>query len=186
MEDEKIIELYWARDREAIAETEKKYGGYCMTVANNILHNTQDAEECVNDTYFKTWNAIPPTRPKILSAFLGKITRNLAFNRYRMENAEKRGGGETALVLDELAECVSGKDDVEAHVERNALISAINAFLKGIAQDKRNIFVRRYWYCDSVKQIAERYGMTEAAVSMNLMRLRKRLYGFLTERGFEI
>ena len=186
MEDERIIDLYWARDREAVAETEKKYGGYCFAVASNILQNREDAEECVNDTYFKTWNAIPPTRPRIFPAFLGKITRNLAFNRYRMENAEKRGGGEIALVLDELGEIVSGKDDVEKKLELSELKDAINGFLKGLSADKRNIFVRRYWYCDSVKEISERYGMTEASVSMNLMRLRKRLYGFLTERGFEI
>ncbi|MBQ8831542.1 MAG: sigma-70 family RNA polymerase sigma factor [Oscillospiraceae bacterium] len=186
MEDEKIIELYWGRDREAISETDKKYGSYCMTVANNILHSTRDAEECVNDTYFKTWNSIPPTRPKILSAFLGKITRNLAFNRYRMENAEKRGGGELPLILDELAELVSGEDDVESAVELSELKNTLNAFLKGLSQDKRSIFLRRYWYCDSVKEIAERYAMSEAAVSMNLVRLRKRLRGFLMERGFEV
>ena len=186
MEDEKIIELYWSRDREAITETDKKYGSYCMAVANNILHITQDAEECVNDTYFKMWNSIPPTRPKILSAFLGKITRNLAFNRYRMENAEKRGGGEMPLILDEISEFVSGNDDVENAVELGELKNVLNAFLKGLSPDKRNIFLRRYWYCDSVKEIAERYAMSEAAVSMNLMRLRKRLRMFLTERGFEV
>ena len=186
VEDEKIIELYWERDREAISETDKKYGAYCMTVAKNILKSSEDAEECVNDTYFKTWNSIPPTRPKILSAFLGKITRNLAFNRYRMENADKRGGGDIPLILDELSELVSGQDDVEGAIELSELKAAINAFLKGLSQDKRNIFIRRYWYCDSVKEISARYGMTESAVSMSLMRLRKRLRGFLTERGFEV
>ena len=186
MEDEKIIELYWGRDREAITETNKKYGAYCMTVANNILQNREDSEECVNDTYFKVWNAIPPTRPKIFSAFLGKITRNLAFNRYRRDTAEKRGGGEMPLILDELSELVSGKDDVENAVELGELKADLNIFLKGLPHDKRNIFIRRYWYCDSVNQIAKRYGMTEGTVSTSLMRLRKRLRGFLTERGFDL
>ena len=137
MEDEKIIELYWGRDREAIAETNKKYGAYCMTVANNILQNREDSEECVNDTYFKVWNAIPPTRPKIFSAFLGKITRNLAFNRYRRDTAEKRGGGEMPLILDELSELVSGKDDVENAVELGELKADLNMFLKQFEQMKK-------------------------------------------------
>ena len=186
MEDEKIIELYWARDREAIAETEKKYGGYCFAAANKILCSREDAEECVNDTYFKIWNSIPPVRPKIFSAFLGKITRNLAFSRYRSQTAEKRGGGEITLVLDELGEIVSGSDDVEKSVELSELSEAINGFLKGLSQDKRNIFVRRYWHCDSVKEISARYGMTESSVSMSLMRLRRKLKEFLAERGFEV
>lgn len=186
MEDEKIIELYWARDRDAIAETEKKYGGFCFAVANKILCSHEDAEECVNDTYFKTWNSIPPVRPKIFSSFLGKITRNLAFSRYRSKTAEKRGGGEIMLVLDELGEIVSGKDDVERKAELSELTDVINSFLKGLSQDKRNIFVRRYWHCDSVKEISRRYGMTESSVSMSLMRLRKKLKDFLAERGFEV
>lgn len=186
MEDEKIIELYWGRDRDAITETEKKYGGFCFAIARNILQSSEDAEECVNDTYFKTWNSIPYARPKLLSAFLGKITRNIAFSRYRSENADKRGGGEMALVLDELAEIVSGKDDVEKAFELSELTDAINSFLKSLPAEKRSIFVRRYWHCDSIKVIAERYKMTESSAAMSLMRLRNKLKDFLTERGFEI
>ena len=186
MEDEKIIELYWGRDRDAITETEKKYGGFCFAIAKNILQCREDAEECVNDTYFKTWNSIPYARPKLLSAFLGKITRNIAFSRYRSENADKRGGGEIMLVLDELSEIVSGENNVEKAFELSELTGAINAFLNGLSAEKRGIFVRRYWHCDSIKVIAERYKMTEPSVAMSLMRLRSKLKVFLTERGFEV
>ena len=113
MNDAKIVQLYLVRDEQAIPETANKYGNYCTSIAKNILSNQEDAEECVNDTYLNTWNAIPPHKPKMLSTFLGKIVRNLAFNRYKHNTADKRGGGEIALVLDELASCVSGNDDVE-------------------------------------------------------------------------
>ena len=186
MEDERIIELYWNRNREAIAETEKKYGGYCFTIANGILKSCEDAEECVNDTYFKTWNSMPPVHPKILSAFLGKITRNLAFSRYRLETAEKRGGGEIDLVLDELGECVSGCDSVEKALELSELKDSLNVFLKSLSEDKRNMFLRRYWYCDSISEIAARFSVSEASAAMKLVRIRRKLKLFLTERGFEV
>ena len=185
MEDEKIIELYRRRDREAIAETEKKYGGYLFAVAGNILQSHEDAEECVNDTYFKVWNSIPPAWPKVFSAFLGKITRNLAFSRYRRERAEKRGGGEVTLILDELEECISGDNSTEKAVEMSELKETLNAFLRGLSEDKRNLFLRRYWYCDSISEISKSFSVSEASVRMKLMRLREKLRLYLTERGFE-
>ena len=129
MEDREIVALYWDRDPNAISETDSKYGGYCKSIAKNILGSNEDAEECVNGTYLNAWSSIPPHRPDILSTYLGKITRNLSFDRYRHKQAEKRGGGEIELVLDELAECVSGTDSVEQEFEKNELVRTINSFL---------------------------------------------------------
>lgn len=186
MDDAKIVQLYLDRDEQAIPATADKYGNYCTSIARNILKNYEDAEECVNDTYLNTWNAIPPNRPKLLSAFLGKIVRNLAFNRYKYNTADKRGGGEIALVLDELAECVSAKDDVAKAYERKELVEAINDFLGTLPAQKRNIFVCRYWYTDSIADISARYDMTYAAVSMTLKRLRTKLHNYLLERGCDL
>ena len=186
MEDSQIVQLYWDRDEQAIPHTAEKYGGYCLSVAGNILGNSKDAEECVNDTYLNAWNAIPPHRPQVLSAFLGKITRNLAFNRHKCNTADKRGGGEAAAVLEELAEVVSGKDNVEQEVDRGELVSAIDAFLKRLPADRRSMFVCRYWYFDSVSSIASRFGMTENHVSVTLNRLRFKLRHDLLERGFDL
>ena len=186
MDDQMIVDLFWRRSSDAIAETAKKYGSYCYRIAYHILANTEDSEECVNDTYLNTWNAIPPHRPKMLSTFLGKIVRNLAFNRYKHNTADKRGGGEITAVLDELAGCVSGNDNVEQIYEHKELIAAINGFLGTLPAEKRNIFVCRYWYTDSISNIAARYNMTYAAVSMDLNRLRTKLHNYLTERGYEL
>lgn len=186
MEDSKIVQLYWDRSQEAIRATSEKYGSYCMSIAGNILGNREDAEECVNDTYLHAWNAMPPHRPGALSVFLGKITRNLSFNRYRRNTACKRGGGELSAVLEELAECVSGRDDVEGELNRRELVKAIDAFLDTLPSRKRDIFVRRYWHTDSISSIAARHGMKETAVSMTLSRLRPQLHNYLLERGFEL
>lgn len=186
MDDAKIVQMYFDRDEGAIPATAAKYGNYCTSIAKNILGNPEDVEECVNDAYLNIWNAIPPHRPKVLSAFLGKIVRNLAFNRYKRNTADKRGGGETAAVLDELADCVSGCEDVEHSYERKELISVINAFLNSLSPEKRNIFLRRYWYTDSISDIAARFHMTYAAVSMTLNRLRTQLHNYLTERGYQL
>lgn len=185
MEDAKIVQMYWDRDPEAISVTAQKYGSYCSSIAKNILGNNEDAEECVNDTYLNAWNAMPPHRPGILATFLGKITRNLAFNRYKYNRAEKRGDGETILVLGELSECVSGKNNVEEEMEYRELVKAINIFVETLTPVKRSIFVCRYWYTDSVSDIAARLGMREGTVSMTLNRLRAKLHKYLSERGFE-
>lgn len=185
MDDEKIIQLYFDRDEQAIPATAEKYGSYCTSIAKNILGNLEDAEECVNDTYLKAWDAIPPHSPKMLSAFLGKIVRNLAFNRYKHNTADKRGGGELPAVLDELSGCISGKDDVAKAYEYKELTVAINAFLRSLPAQNRNVFICRYWYTDSISDIAARYGMSYAAVSMMLNRLRIKLHNYLTEWGLE-
>lgn len=184
MDDEKIVQLYIERSEHAIPETANKYGKYCSSIANNILGNKEDVEECVNDTYFHTWNAIPPHMPKILATFLGKIVRNLAFDKYKYNTAEKRGGKEVALVLEELESCVSGKDEVEKTYEYHELVADINIFLSELPVEKRNIFVCRYWYSDSISDIAQRYHMSNAAVSMILNRLRTRLHDYLVKRGY--
>lgn len=186
MDDEIIVKLYWDRNQEAIPETEKKYGKYCTYIAQSILGNMEDVEECVNDTYLCAWNSIPPHKPNTLSTYLGKIVRNLSFNRYKHNKADKRGGGELPLVLDELAEYVSGKDDVEQEVDRKELIGAINGFLDSLSEEKRGIFICRYWYTESISGIASRYGLKEGSISVILNRLRKKLHDYLVERGFEL
>ncbi len=183
MEDAKIVELYWNRDQSAITQTASKYGSYCMAIAGNILGNHEDAEECVNDTYMQAWNSMPTHRPAVLSTFLGKITRNLSFNRYKYERAKKRGGSEIPAVLDELSECVSGRDNVEQEMEYKELRMNIDAFLDTVSFKKRSIFVCRYWYADSISDIARQHGMRESTVSMILNRLRKKLEQYLTEKG---
>ena len=170
MDDTTIVQLYWDRDERAIPATSGKYGNYCNSIAWNILGNREDAEECVNDTYLCAWTSMPPHRPRVLSAFLGKLTRNLSLNRYKHHIAEKRGGGEAPAVLDEIAE----------------LVRAIDTFLERLPADKRRIFVCRYWYFDPVSKIASRFGMTENHVSVTLNRLRLKLHNYLQERGFDL
>ncbi len=186
MTDLQIVQLYWDRDERAIPATAEVYGGYCFTVAHNILNSTQDAEECVNDTWLHTWNAIPPHRPRVLSSFLARITRNLALHIFRRDHAQKRGGGETALVFEELSECVSGHDRIEQAIDEQELQRAINEFLSGLPVKKRKIFVRRYWYAESVAQIAAGMDLTENRVSVTLHRLRTALRSYLSERGFDV
>lgn len=186
MDDEKIVALYWNRDESAIPVTAKKYGGYCTAIARNILGNREDAEECVNDTYLCAWNSMPPHKPGVLATFLGKLTRNLSFNRYKYNTADKRGGGELPVVLDELSELVSGQEDVEQSILHQELVKELNGFLETLPGQKRDILVRRYWYTDSVAEIAKRYGMRPDTVSMTLNRLRKKLHAYLSERSLEL
>ncbi len=186
MDDRQIITLYWQRDSQAIPQTAEKYGKYCLTVAKNILGSPEDAEECVNDTWLKAWNTIPPQKPKSLCAYLASITRNLALNLYKMRNTAKRGHGQTALVLDELQNSLCDEDPVGQAVDQGELTAAINDFLSGLPEKKRHIFICRYWYFDSIADIAVRFGMTENHVSVTLNRLRARLGDQLTERGFDL
>ena len=159
---------------------------YCTSIAKNILGNHEDTEECVNDTYLNAWNSMPPHRPSILSTFLGKIVRNLSFNRYKHNTADKRGGGELPVVLEELSDLVSGKDDVGQAFDQKELTKAIDTFLDSLSPEKRSIFISRYWYTDSISEIAVRHGMNDGAVSMTLNRLRLKLHNYLLERGFEL
>ena len=186
MEDRQIIQLYWQRDEQAISATSKKYGNYCLVIAKNIVGNSEDADECVNDTYLSAWSSMPPHKPNVLSTFLGKITRNISFNRYKQNKAQKRNGGEIAAVLDEIGQIVSGHDNVEQELNYKELVQAINTFLDTLSTEKRHMFICRYWYTDSISDIAVRYGMREGAVSMALNRLRLKLRCYLLERGFEL
>lgn len=184
MEDENIIRLYWDRDETAIEETSRKYGRYCFSIANNILFNREDSEECVNDTYVKVWDSIPPKRPSIFSAFIGKITRNISLNRYKLNNAEKRGGSNMDIVLDEIGEIVSGQPGPEEEAVMSDMTAAVNEFLAALPAEKRIMFVRRYWYADDVKSIALRMGTSENNISVSVRRIRNNLRDYLIERGF--
>ena len=186
MEDNQIIRLYCERSEEAIRQTAAKYGNYCHTIAYNILHNLEDSEECVNDTYWKAWGIIPPRRPKRLAAFLGKITRNLSLDRYRRYTAEKRGSGEVDVALEELGECLSSEESMEAHADEMVLTEILNRFLESLSAEQRKIFMRRYWYVSSVKEIAEDYGITESKVKMSLLRSRNQLKAALEKEGIAL
>lgn len=184
MEDSQILALYWEKDPEAISATADKYGAYCSAIAKNILRHAEDVEECVNDTWLHAWNAIPPQRPKVLRMFLAKITRNLSFDRFNARNAEKRGGGEIMLVLDELAECLAGGTNVEAAYEGKELEQCIQCFVRSLSERDGNVFLRRYFFTEPVAVIAERYGLTENHVMVILNRTRKKLKLELMKEGY--
>ena len=184
MEDRQIVELYWQKNTAAISETADKYGAYCFTIAENILQNAEDSEECVNDTWLHAWNAMPPKRPNALRMFLAKITRNLSFNRFHAKNAKKRGGGEITLVLDELSECLAGGANVEAAYEAAELEECIRRFVRALPERDRNVFVRRYFFTEPAAAIAKRYGLTGNNVTVILSRTRKKLKQELTKEGF--
>ena len=186
LEDSKIIDLYWARKEQALAETDAKYGNYCRTIARNILRNFEDTEECVSDTWLHAWNSMPPQRPGILSAFLGRITRNLSFDRCKYQQAAKRGGGALPLALDELGECIPASGRVEHELEQKELAAAIDRFLRTLPEKDCNLFLRRYWYIDSISVIADRYGMKENTVKSILFRTREKLRKFLGEEGIAV
>ena len=183
MEDNKIVELYFQRNAEAIKETDNKYGLYCFSIANSILHSKEDAEECVNDTWFHTWNAIPPQRPTKLRLFLAKITRNLSFNRFQAQNTKKRGGGEIHLVLDELAECIAHESDTENEYMVKELEKCIRLFVRTLPEKEGNIFVRRYFYTEPISVIANRYKISANNVMVILSRSRKKLKEHLEKEG---
>lgn len=183
MEDKDIVALYWAREEQAIDETKLKYGRYCHSIAYNMLHNREDAEECVNDTYLGAWNSMPPHKPELLPAFLGKITRNLSLKRWRCETADKRGGGELPLVLEELQECVPSGSGVDEEIQVKELAGIIDTFLRGISEVERSVFISRYWYTDSVADICSRFGYGQSKVKMMLSRTRKKLLDKLEKEG---
>lgn len=186
MEDSRIVEMYWDRDEEAIRQSEKKYGRYCGAIAHNILFNRADEDECLNDTWIGAWNSIPPQRPEKLGPYLGKITRNAALNMYEKKHAEKRGGGQTALALDELAEVIGKESDAEKQAALSDLTDSINGFLRHIEKDARVIFVQRYWYMYSVEEIAKFNGFSVSKVKMSLARTREKLRVHLEEEGYTV
>lgn len=186
MEDNEILRLFNERDEDAIRAVAEKFGRLCGSIARNILHNSEDVEECLNDTYLKAWESIPPAKPKVLSAYLAKIAKNISLNRYKSDHREKRGGGDTALVFEELAELESfAAGSVEDTAERHELLAETNRFLGRLPEVRRVIFVRRYWYCESVSELARFFGMTENNVSATLSRTRAELKKYLKKRGYD-
>lgn len=185
LEDAQIIQLYWDRDTSAISETDQKYGRYCKKIAMNILQNSGDAEECVNDTYYKTWDTIPPQRPAVFPPFLGKIVRNLALDRYRYNNAQKRSGRMDVL-LSELENCLPADGSVEDALEGTVVTAVIDEFLGTLSRQKRMIFVRRYWYAQSIREIARAFDLSEGQVKSILFRLRGSLREALEKEGVQV
>lgn len=185
MEDTKIIDLYWRRDERAIAETDSKYGIYCHAVSMNILGVREDAEECVNDTYTQAWNAMPPERPGRLRLWLARITRNLSFNRWNRDRAQKRGGNMYVL-LSELDECIPDPKGIEQIEDAKELGGIINAWLACLTEKDCTVFMRRYWAGESVTDIARSCGMSANALSQKLARMRRNLRKYLMEEGVEL
>lgn len=184
MEDKNIVEMYLKRDTEAVCATAEKYGDYCFAVANNILRNNEDAEECVNDTYLRVWNAIPPNEPQNLKMFLARITRNLALDRYKENRREKRGSGAVDAALDELGECVGGGDDTAKAYEGKELQESVGNFVRSLNARDGDIFIRRYFFMESTVDISKKFGMRESNVLLMLSRTRKKLKKHLVKEGF--
>jgi RNA polymerase sigma-70 factor (ECF subfamily) len=186
LDDKAIISLYEARNENAISETERKYGRYLTKVSMNILSDAQYSEECVSDTYLRAWNTIPPEKPNVLRLFLARITRNLSLNKYNSVRAEKRGGTQTETALEELSEVVSGEDGPQERLERKELVAAINAYLLSLGARERGIFVSRYFYLESFRQIAARYSVKEENARLILSRVRKGMKEYLDKEGWQI
>ena len=183
MEDSAIVTLYWQRSEQAIAESDTKYGPYCGHIAYGLLQNSEDAQECVSDTWLAAWNAMPPHRPERLSGFLGKLTRRISLKRWEAARAQKRFGDETALALEELSQCVDGSGDVQRGLEATELAARINDFVLALPQAERRVFLCRYWYLDSVAEIAIRFGFSTSKVKSMLYRIRQQLRQTLEQEG---
>ena len=186
MDDRKIIELYFARDERALLESEDKYGDYCRSIARNILGCDEDAEEIFNDTLLRVWNSIPPASPESLKIFFAAIARNLSFDRYRKITSEKRGGCEIALCLEEVEEFLADTKSISEEYEKREFENFLNSFLRALPERDCNIFLRRYFYCDSVADIARRYSLNEPHVLVILSRTRKRLKNELKKGGYSL
>lgn len=182
-EDKELIDLFLARDEQAIEKCESLYRPYCWRIANNILNNNEDTEECLNSTWLQIWNSIPPTIPYSMRHYISTIVRNLAFNMYKSQHREKRGNGEMVLILDELERCIASSVDVEETYLKKEIITSINYFVMGLSQPERSMFVRRYYFADSAKKIALDYGMTENYVNVQMYRTRKKLQKSLRKAG---
>ena len=185
MDDNEIMDLYFDRSETAISQTAAKYGSYCYRIAFNILSNKEDSEESVNDTYLAAWNNMPPRRPNALSAFLGKLTRYISLDRWKARNAYKRGGGEVALSLDELEECLPGGENPEQAFSKKELLRCVNSFLEALTETERKVFVCRYWYLDTTQIIADRFGFSQSKVTAMLHRIRGKLRKRLEREGLQ-
>lgn len=183
MKDAEILDLYWERDEQALTETQKAYGSYCYSIAWHILYDREDADECVNDTWLRAWNSIPPARPGKLSLFLGTITRNLSLDRWKGRKAMKRGQGEMTLALDELAECIPDTRSTEDAVETAELERLLNIFVRTLSERDCNIFLRRYWYVEEYQVIAQHYDLKLNTVKTSLFRTRNKLKKYLEKEG---
>lgn len=184
MEDSRIVELYWDRSERAISETSSKYGAYCYAIAYHILADAGDADESVNDTYLGAWNSMPPHRPSVLSTFLGKLTRRISINRWRERRAEKRGGGQVPLALDELAEAVGSPDTPEQALDARELAAAVDRFLAALPELERDLFVCRYWFLAPVALLSEKFGFSLSKTKSMLFRTRQKLRTHLEKEGF--
>ena len=184
MNDPQIIALFWDRNEDAIRETDAAYGRKLHVLSDNILHCDQDAQECVSDTYMKTWETIPPQRPSYFFAYLAKLCRNFSLARLQWYSAAKRNA-EVVTLTQEMEECIPDRT-LERKLEGEEIGRLLNAFLEGLSTDNRLIFLRRYWYADSVHEIADRYGITESKVKTQLHRTRKRLKLFLEKEGIRV
>ena len=184
MEDKQIVALYWRRCPDAIVRSNEKYGAYCFTVAHHILQSREDSEECVNDTWLHAWNAIPPSRPDALRMCFAKLTRRIAFDLWRHRTAQKRGGGQVSLALEELSQCIPSACDVEDTLTAKELAQSVNAFLRTLPVREGDVFLRRYFFTEPIGEIAASYGMTRNHVSVLLSRTRTRLRQHLIKEGF--
>ena len=184
MEDDRIIALYWERSEEALRQTQNKYDGYCMRIAERILPDREDARECVNETYLAAWNAIPPQRPAVLSTFLGKLTRRISIDRWRALTAEKRGGSAVTVALEELEACIPGGADPVKEVEAKELARAISGFLRTLPYIQRKVFLMRYFEMADMTQILEEFQISSSKAKSMLHRTRKKLKAYLQEEGY--
>ena len=184
MEDDKIVDLYWARSERAIAETAAKYGAYCRTIAYHILFDEEDAQENVNDTYLGAWNSMPPHRPALLRTYLGKIARRISLNKWRDKSRGKRGGGQLPLALEELEACIPAPSSVEETAAARELGEALDRFVSGLPDTERRVFLRRYWYLDPIEDIGQGFGFGTGKVKSMLFRTRTKLRDFLQKEGF--
>lgn len=184
MEDSRIVELYWDRSERAISETSNKYGKYCYTIAYHILADAGDADESANDAYLGAWNAMPPHRPSVLSAFLGKITRRISINRWSEKRAEKQGGGQVPLALDELSEVIASPDTPEQALDARELAAAVNRFLASLPEPERDLFVCRYWFLTPVAELSQKFEFSLSKTKSMLFRTRQKLKAHLEKEGF--
>lgn len=182
MDDQSIVELYLQRDENAIKESRNKYEAYCYRIAMNILSVAEDVEECINDTWISVWNRIPPVIPKSLKAFLGKLVRDISLSRYRAVHAKKRYNG-MELILDELAECIPSGQDIQESLEQKELSGTVNGWLDSLPQEDRVLFVKRYYYGETVKQLSEMQSCTENQMAQKMMKLRNKLKAHLLSGG---
>ena len=183
LEDKKIVELYLLRDEKAITESKRKYGQYCYAIAYRLLQNRMDAQECENDTYLGAWNAIPPHQPQNLGTFLGKIVRHISIKCYQKNHAQRRGGGSIEVALDDLKDCLAHDKTLDEELENRQIGVLIDAFLRTLPKAEREVFLLRYWYMDSIKEICAALGYGESKVKMMLLRTREKLLYHLEKEG---